>query len=148
MFAFMSMPLDPVGNASLILQVVILFLLILGLPFFRRDNSKKNLIRHGYFTIAAVLLHTVLIFLVMIPTFASGVIALETSTLLDIVNVWLHVVMGTVAEVLGIVIVATWLRYGPSKMMCVRLRKWMLPTFVIWAISLVGGAIVHIFGMI
>lgn len=144
----MTMPLDPVGNASLILQVAILFLLILGLPFVRRDNSKKNLIRHGYFTIAAVLLHTVLIFLVMIPTFASGVVDLESSTLLDIVNVWLHVVLGTAAEVLGIIIVATWLRYGPSKMMCVRFRRWMLPTFVIWAISLVGGAIVHIFGMI
>ena len=148
MYSLMAMPLDPVGNASLILQVAILFLLILGLPFVRRDNSKKNLIIHGYLTVAAVLLHTVLIFLVMIPSFASGVTDLETSTLSDMVNVWLHVILGTIAEALGIVIVATWLRYGPSKMMCLRLKKWMLPTFVIWAISLIGGAIVHIFGMI
>ncbi len=125
-----------------------MFLLILGLPFVRRDTSKKNLTIHGYFTVASVVLHTVLIFLVMIPSFASGVMDLETSTVLDIVNVWLHVILGTAAEVLGIIIVVTWLRYGPSKMMCVRLRKWMLPTFVIWAISVVGGAIVHIFGMI
>lgn len=148
MFSLLSMPLDPVGNTSLILQVAILFLLILGLPFVRGENSKKSLMRHGYFTVAAVVLHTVLIFLVMVPVFASGVMGLEATGLLDLVNVWLHVVLGTVAEVLGIVIVATWLRYSPSEMRCARLKKWMLPTFVIWTISLVGGAVVHIFGLI
>ena len=142
------MPIDPVGNTSLILQVAILFLLILGLPFVKGENSKKSLMRHGYFTVAAVVLHTVLIFLVMVPVFASGVMGLEATGLLDLANVWLHVVLGTVAEVLGIVIVATWLRYNPSEMRCARLKKWMLPTFVIWTISLVGGAVVHIFGLI
>ena len=142
------MPIDPVGNTSLILQVAILFLLILGLPFVRGENNKKNLMRHGYFTVAAVVLHTVLIFLVMVPVFASGVTGLEATGLLDLVNVWLHVVLGTVAEVLGIVIAATWLRHNPSEMRCTKLKKWMLPTFVIWTISLVGGAVVHIFGLI
>ena len=148
MFSLLSLPLDPVGNTSLILQVAILFLLILGLPFVKGENSKKSLMRHGYFTVAAVVLHTVLIFLVMVPVFASGVMGLEATGLLDLANVWLHVVLGTVAEVLGIVIVATWLRYNPSEMRCARLKKWMLPTFVIWTISLVGGAVVHIFGLI
>ncbi len=144
----MSLPLDPVGNASLILQVAILFLLILGLPFVKTSNSTKNLMRHGYLTVAAVVLHTVLIFLVMIPTFVTGVGDLQTTGLLDVTNVLSHVVLGTIAEVFGVIIVVTWLLYGPSKMMCVRLKKWMLPTFVIWTVSLVGGAIVHIFGMI
>ena len=148
MFSLLSLPLDPVGNTSLILQVAILFLLILGLPFVKGENSKKSLMRHGYFTVAAVVLHTVLIFLVMVPVFASGVMGLEATGLLDLANVWLHVVLGTVAEVLGIVMVATWLRYNPSEMRCARLKKWMLPTFVIWTISLVGGAVVHIFGLI
>lgn len=142
------MPLDPVGNVSLALQVAILFLLILGLPFVRGSNTKKNLMRHGYLTAFAVVLHTVLIFVVMVPTFISGVAGLEATSLLDMLNVWVHIILGTVAEVLGIVLVVTWLRYGPSKMMCARLKKWMMPTFVIWVVSLVGGAIVHIFGMI
>lgn len=142
------MPLDPVGNVSLALQVAILFLLILGLPFVRGSNTKKNLMRHGYLTAFAVVLHTVLIFVVMVPTFISGVAGLEATSLLDMLNVWVHIILGTVAEVLGIILVVTWLRYGPSKMMCARLKKWMMPTFVIWVVSLVGGAIVHIFGMI
>ncbi len=145
---FFSIPLDPVGNVSLILQVAILFLLILGLPFTRGLSNKKNLMRHGYFTALAVGLHTVLIFVVMVPTFVTGLASFETEGLLDMLNVWLHVVLGTVAEVLGVAIVVMWLGYGPSNMACARLKKWMMPTFVIWLISIIGGAIVHIFGMI
>ena len=148
MFSSLAVALDPVGNVSLALQVAILFLLILGLPFVRGSNTKKNLMRHGYLTAFAVILHTVLIFVVMVPTFVSGVAGLGATGLLDILNVWSHVILGTVAEVLGVILVAVWLRYGPSRMMCARLKKWMVPTFVIWVISLVGGSIVHILGMI
>ena len=59
----MSVPLDPAGNISLVLQVVILFLLILGLPHAIGVGGKKNLIRHGYLTILALILHTILIFI-------------------------------------------------------------------------------------
>ena len=39
-----TMPLDPMGNISLILQVVILFVLILGLPFARGQKTKRTLL--------------------------------------------------------------------------------------------------------
>lgn len=58
----MSVPLDPLGNISLVFQVVILFLLILGLPFVRGMGGEKNLMRHGYLTVLALILHTILIF--------------------------------------------------------------------------------------
>ena len=60
------------GDISLVLQVVILFLLILGLPLVRRTGNKKNLMRHGYLTVLALILHTILILIVMIPSFSSG----------------------------------------------------------------------------
>jgi len=142
------MALDLVGNISLSLQIAILFLLILGLPLAKGPSGEKNFIRHGYSTLAALILHTTLIFLEMIPTFIGGFNEFGSLTLFTSITVWSHVVLGTAAEVLGIVIVATWTLKGPSKMACVSWRKWMMPTFIIWVIAIVNGALVHIFGLL
>ncbi len=140
--------LDPVGNVSLTLQIVILFLLILGLPFVRGPSNKKNLMLHGYLTVLALALHTILIFAVMVPSFENGFAEFGDLSLLSSFTVWSHAILGTAAEVLGILLVATWLIYGPSKMRCGRWKKWMAPIFVIWVISIVNGALVHILGLL
>jgi hypothetical protein len=141
-------PLDPIGNISLTLQIAILFLLILGLPFSRGQKDQKNLTVHGYFTVAAIVLHTILIFLVMIPTFTGGLGELGELSLLNSFTVWSHIVLGTAAEVLGVIIIAFWLGKGPKKMACWKFKRWMLPTFVIWVISIVNGTLIHILGML
>jgi hypothetical protein len=141
--------LDPVGNVVLALQIVILFLLILGLPFFRGGSSnKKNLVWHGYSTVTALILHTILVLIFMIPALTSGVDELGGLSLFESFTVWSHVVLGTAAEVLGIILVAFWVSKGPSKLACWRWKKWMLPIFVIWVISIVNGALLHILGML
>lgn len=114
------MPLDPVGNVSLVLQIVILFLLVLGLPFFRGSTGAKNWMWHGYSTVAALALHTILIFIVMVPSFTSGLDELGGLSLFDSVTVWSHIVLGTTAEVAGIILVAFWIGTGPSKLACYR----------------------------
>ncbi len=148
MFSIVAMALDPVGNVSLSIQIAILFLLILGLPLSRGPSGQKNFIRHGYSTLAALILHTILIFLVMIPTFLGGVNEFDGLSFSASITVWSHVVLGTAAEVLGIILVTAWLRKGPSKMTCALWKKWMMPTFIIWVISIVNGALIHIFGLL
>ena len=138
--------LDPVGNVSLILQIVILFLLILGLPLVRGVNTKKNLMRHGYLTAVAFVLHTVLIFAVMIPSLTDGLGELGSLSALNFLNVLSHAVLRTTAEILGIIIIAYWVGYNPSNMRCAKLRKLMLPTIIIWAASIVNGTLIHILG--
>jgi hypothetical protein len=103
----MSVPIDP-GDVSLILQVVILFLLILGLPLAKGFGGKKNLMRHGYLTVLALILHSILIFVVMIPVFSSGFGELGQLSFLDAFNVWSHVFLGTAAEILGFIVVGFW----------------------------------------
>ena len=144
----MTVPLDPVGNISLILQVVILFLLVLGLPFARGFGGKKNLMLHGYLTILALVLHTILIFIVMIPSFSSGLGELADLSLLEAFNVWSHVILGTIAEILGFIVVVFWVSKSPAKMACGLMKALMLPLFIIWTISLVNGALIHILGML
>jgi hypothetical protein len=142
------MPLDLLGNVSLSLQVMILFILIIGIPFVKGQGVKKNFITHGYLTIIALVLHTILIFLIMIPTFSNGLPDISSLPLLYAVNVWSHAILGTLAEVIGFIIVGFWLSKPISNMRCVRVRKWMMPLFIIWAISLVNGALIHILQML
>jgi hypothetical protein len=145
----MSMvPLDPVGNVSLILQIVILFLLILGLPLARGFGVKKNLMRHGYLIVIALFLHTFLIFIVMVPSFGNGLGELGGLSFPYSLTVWSHVILGSAAEVLSILVVGFWVSKPLSNMACVRMKKLMLPLFVIWTLAIVNGALVHIFGML
>ena len=66
-----SLTFDP-GDASLVLQVVIFFLLVMGLPFVKGIGTKKNSMIHGRLTVLALIMHTVLIFVAMISPL-SGV---------------------------------------------------------------------------
>ena len=149
MLDYLLVALDPVGNVSLSIQIVILFLLILGLPLVRRgESAKENLIVHGYLTLTAILLHTVLILIVMIPSFTTGLGELTTLSFLASLTFWSHAVLGTTAEVLGIILVVSWLSKSPSKMACVKTRAWMWPTFIIWTVSIINGAIIHVLGLV
>jgi hypothetical protein len=144
--------LDPVGNVSLIFNVVILFLLIMGLPLIRGANrgvnAKMNSIRHGYLTMIALVLETALIFIVMVPSFLRGLGNLGGLSILDSANVWSHVVLGTIAEVLGFIIIVPWLYKRPSKMGCGKMMKWMMPTLIIWIIVVATGTLIHVLGML
>jgi hypothetical protein len=84
----------------------------------------------------------------MIPSLAGGVNEFADMSLIASVTVWSHVVLGTLAWILGIIIIASWLWKGPSKMTCAVWRKWMMPVFIIWMISIFNGALVHIFSLI
>ena len=147
-FSIVSVPLDPVGNVSLALEIVILFLLILGLPLVRSRDNRRNLVWHGYLTTIAVALHTVLIIIVMIPVFTGGFGELTGLSLFYSVTVWSHEVFGIMAEILGVFLVMSWLSRGTSRMTCMKRKKWMLPTFIIWTVAIVNGALVHILGML
>jgi hypothetical protein len=144
----MQIPLDPIGNVSLVLQVVILFLLILGLPFVKGIGAKKNLMLHGYLTVLALVLHTILIFIVMIPTFNNGLGELSGLAFFNALTVWSHVIFGTTAEILGIIVVGFWVSKPLSNMACVRTKKIMLPLFMIWTLAIINGALIHILGML
>jgi hypothetical protein len=160
MFNYLAVALDPVGNVSLSIQVVILFLLILGLPLVRRgESAKENLIVHGYLTLAAILLHTILILTVMIPSFISSLGGLASHNLeptsilpnfsfLASLTFWSHAVLGTAAEALGSILVVSWISKPPSRMACVKTRAWMWPTFIIWTVSIINGAIIHVLGLV
>jgi hypothetical protein len=142
----MSVYVDP-GDASLVFQVVIFFLLILGLPFVRGIGSKKNFMFHGYLTIFALILHVLGTFVVMIPSFGSGFGGLGGLSLPSVLVFWSHVTLGTLAEILGFIVVGFWVSKPLSNMACIKMKRLMLPLLIIWAISLALGTFVNILGI-
>jgi len=147
-FGSMAAPLDPVGSTVLSLQIVILFLLILGLPFVKSKNEKKNIAKHGYLTVLALVLHTITVLIVMVPSFSTNFDSVGELSILQSTTVWLHAVTGIAAEILGIVLVASW-AFKPLQQMTCAKRKWLMaPTFIIWTTSLITGAVIHVAGII
>jgi len=120
----------------------------LDYPFARGAGNKKNFIRHGYLTIFALVLHTALTFIIMVPTFTEGIVDISGFPLLFQINVLVHVILGFTAEVLGYVVVGFWVSKPLNNLGCMKARKIMLPLFIIWTISLVSGALIQIFGML
>ncbi len=112
------------------------------------NSGKKNLMMHGYLTVLALVLHTILIFVVMVPSFADELGELSSLSILSTIDVWSHVVLGTAAEILGIIIIGVWLSKPPTMMRCAKMKKWMMPTFVIWMISLINGTLIHVLGLL
>lgn len=103
---------------------------------------------HGYLTILALIMHSILIFIVMLPVFSNGIGELSGLSFLSALTVWSHAILGTVAEILGIIVIGFWVSKPLSNMTCLRMKKVMLPLFIIWTISIVNGAIIHILGML
>jgi len=94
------------------------------------------------------MLHTILIFGVMIPSLISNPSVIANFSPIALTAVFSHVILGVLAEVLAVGLVASWLLRSPSKMTCYRTKAWMTPVFIIWAISLVSGALIQILGIL
>jgi hypothetical protein len=139
----MSFPFD-LGDASLVLQVVIFFLLVIGLPFVRWVGAKKNFVIHGRLTFLALIFHVVLVFVAMVPSLGGGSGGFAGFSFPSALLFWSHVVLGTVAVILGFAVIGVWISKPLANMACLKIRKVMMPLLVVWLVSLVLGALVHI----
>jgi hypothetical protein len=95
---------------------------------------------HGLIMTSSVLLHTLTIFLVMIPSFVLYFdVLLKRTFSFGVIITWIHTIVGIVVEVLGIILVLQWKFRSLSKMTCAK-RKWMMrPLFMFWTLALISG---------
>lgn len=107
--------------------------------------KEKQLKMHGLIMTSAVLLHTLTIFLVMIPSFVLYFdILLKRAFSLGVIITWIHAIVGIAVEVVGIILVLQWRFRSPSKMTCAK-RKWIMrPLFMFWTLALILGIVFYI----
>jgi hypothetical protein len=89
----MSISID-VDTVFIIIQIVIVFMLILGLPLAKGAQNRKNLIRHGYLTIFAIVLHTVMVIIVMVFLAMDGFMSITNLSMPSLLVVVSHIVFG------------------------------------------------------
>jgi hypothetical protein len=136
---------ESANNISLVLQIVIVLLLVLGLPLTRGQvKGSKNLVRHGYLTVVAVVLHTILVLFVMIYLPIEEYSTILSLPVINAVAVLSHIILGIIALALGYVIVGLWIAKSTGNMYCFKLKTLMLPTLIIWIISLIVGISIHL----
>jgi hypothetical protein len=125
-----------VSTVSLIVQVVVFALLMIGYSFKLRLKYRF----HGFTMFSAVVLHLVMIGVVMVPAFVA--IILEQPSNLIVSFSPIHAVAGLTTAVLGIWIVGTW-RLRQSTNFCAPKKKYMLFTFILWLSTLSLGIILY-----
>jgi hypothetical protein len=103
---------------------------------------------HGFLSITALAINLATVFYVMIPTFSTLFSVFSEMPILQMTIVWVHIITGMTAIALGIVIIASWVIHPLGELGCSRTWKLMIPTFAIWSISLIFGAIIHILNII
>jgi hypothetical protein len=142
------MALDFQGNLVSVIQVIALVLLVIGVYPYRIRTKNRNLIMHGFLSILALALNLGTVIYVMIPTFSTSLTAMSALSILQLTIVWLHAAFGVAAIVLGFYIIITWIMHPLGELGCAKAWRLMLPTFLIWALALVLGLIIHVYDIV
>ena len=142
------MAFDLQGNIVSVIQVIALFMLVIGVYPYRIRTKNRNLIMHGFFSIAAVGLNLATILYIMIPVFIGDFMFISNLSLVQLSVVWLHTVLGIVALALGFIIIFSWVTHPLGELGCSKMWRLMIPTFIIWIFVLVLGLAIHFYNII
>jgi uncharacterized membrane protein YozB (DUF420 family) len=137
-----SDPIVIISTATLIIQLIVLFLLAYGYSLKRNLQFR----RHGKTMAAAVIIHALSIFLVMIPSLiiitAPGHVLPEPRDLVYVASI-VHGIAGAIAFGLGVYLVAAW-RFSKDVKACSLRKKLMRPTLAAWITALVLGIVLYV----
>lgn len=128
------------SDVNLLLQLAILVALILAFFF----KSRQRYLRHGATMGIAVTLHTVLIFAIMVPSFASLVGSFGNLLAPSALMILTHGVLGSLVELLGLYLVLAWALHRWNVKVCHGNKRFMKPTIILWLIEIALGTYVYI----
>ena len=135
--ALLNNPFALTMTASLIIQIIVLFLLIYGYHLKRKLKFRQ----HGITMTTAVVLHLTMVFYIMIPSLVRAVIpdyiVPAPLAIVSVVGI-IHGILGTITLSLGVWIVASW-RFRKNIQGCINRKKTMLKTLTVWVATLIFG---------
>lgn len=130
------------SDVNLLLQIAIFVVLLVG---FSLAKSKRSFMKHGVTMLTALVLHTVLIFGVMVPSLLSmeaGPLAgLSSSLALSTIP---HAVLGSIVEVLAIYLVGTFLLSRGDVKSCFKNKRPMQVTMMLWFLEIILGVYIYV----
>ena len=127
------------SDLNLLFQVVIAAFLVLALLAI----VKRKYVIHGVIVGCCIVLNTISMFAIMVPSLLSldGLIS-GLSTRLSLLVVT-HAFLGSVVEILGILLVAAWVFNGTRIDNCFRRKHLMEAAILLWILEIVLGVYVY-----
>jgi len=136
-----------VGNVSLVVNVLSLFLV--GIGVVGRRGSSKVLLRHGYLSIAGLALKLATVFASMIPPLLLDFPQeLQEFSVLQTSFFGVKLALGISGTIMGFICIVPWLLKHREENSCLEVKRWMLPTLIVWTLAVVFGAVAHLGGII
>ena len=130
-----------IATASLIIQIVVLFLILYGYLLKKQQRFRQ----HGITMFSAVVLHLATMFGIMIPSFIVAIVPdfiVPNAYGLTSVVTLVMAVTGALAVSLGVWLVVSW-RFRDVKG-CFSRKRIMLTTIIFWLVSLSFGIALYI----
>ena len=140
--ALLSDPYALTATGSLIIQFIVLFLLFYGYSLKR----KLKFFQHGKTMAVALVLHLIMIFALMIPSFAYAVVPSYIIPfplqLISIIGL-LHGIAGILVIILGSWLVAAW-HFSKEFTGCFKRKSIMRVTIAAWISALILGIVLYL----
>lgn len=125
-----------ITDINLLIQIISFLMLLTGWIY----KTKGKFRIHGSFMGLAVFLHLISFLLAMGPSFIGGFEFFTTDTsLTGVQTMWVHAIAGAVALILGIVLVVAWILKSSNVKACIRRKRLMDITALLWTVSLIFG---------
>jgi uncharacterized membrane protein YozB (DUF420 family) len=129
------------ADLNLLFQIAIFIFLAAGVSI---AKFRRKFIQHGTTMAIALVLNTISIAVVMIPSLQGfrGVLSMPFTQLAFIVVV--HAAAGALVEILGVWLVGTWAFQRHEIKACAKKRSLMRATVFLWLVELLLGIYVYI----
>lgn len=130
-----------ITDLNLLIQIVSFLVLLISIVY----KTKGKIKIHGYLMGLAVLMHFITFVVAMGPSFSDGIDFFTGSTgLIGVQSMWIHAITGGVALVLGIFLVLAWIINLSNIVGCVKRKRIMDVTVILWALSIIFGIVTYV----
>lgn len=128
------------ADLNLLFQIAIFIFLVAGVSIAR---FRRGFTKHGVVMGIAVILNTVSIAVVMIPSSLSFRGLFSAPFGFNALVMGLHIVMGSLAEISGAWLVIIWVFRGHETKACAKRKMVMRGTIFLWMVELFLGVYVY-----
>lgn len=125
---------------NLLLQAVIFVVIALGMY----ARLKHSYVKHAAMMVGGIVLHTISIFAIMLPSLLSFHSPLENPLTNFALVTLVHAAVGSLVELLGLLLVTVWLLHAGNIKRCFGRKGTMRITTVLWLIELALGVYVYV----
>lgn len=130
-----------ITDINLLIQIISFLILLISIFY----KFKKKFKIHGYLMGLAVLLHFITFLLAMGPSFIDGIDFFTTATdLIGVQAMWIHAISGGIALILGTFLVLIWVRNLSNIATCLKRKRIMDITAILWGLSLIFGILTYL----